>query len=207
MNKRIKTIASYINKSDLVADIGCDQALLSIHLAFNGISSIASDIRVNIIEKCKEKITKLNLEDFIKLRVGDGIEKINSDEADTLILSGMGTYTILKIIENSESKFKKIITISNNNHKILRERMHKLGYKILLEEIIYEKKKYYNLIIFIPGNTKYTLSELNIGKNHQNKSILKKYNEELINKYTKIYEKSNDVNIKELIEIIKNYKY
>lgn len=44
--------------------------------------------------------------------------------------------------------FNKIITISNNNHDILRSEMIKLGYYIKEEEIIKDKSKYYNLIVF-----------------------------------------------------------
>lgn len=207
MNKRIKKIASYIEVTDKVADIGCDQALLSIYLAKNNIKSIAIDIRSHIINRCKDSIIKLNLQNLIDLRVGDGLDKLKKDEADTLVLSGLGTHTILNIIKKEKNKFKKIITISNNNHKELRIKMLEFGYKILLEEIIYEKNKYYNLIIFIPGITHYSLSNLNIGINHQNKEILIKYNQELIKKYQKIYKKSNDKNVKELINIIMDYKY
>lgn len=207
MNRRIKKIASYIETTDKVADIGCDQALLSIYLAKNNIKSIASDIRSHIIERCREKVIKLNLQNLIDLRVGDGLEKINKNEVNTLVLSGLGTHTILNIIKWSKNKFKKIITISNNHHEKLRSKMLEYGYKILLEEIIYEKNIYYNLIIFIPGAANYSFSELNIGVNHKNKELLKNYNKKLLKKYNKIYEKSNNKKIKELINIIKNYKY
>lgn len=207
MNKRIKKIASYIEEKDKVADIGCDQALLSIYLAKNNIKSIAIDLRSHIIDRCKDSIIKLNLQNLIDLRVGDGLNSLNVNEVDTLVLSGLGTHTILNIIKKEKYKFKKIITISNNHHKELRAHMLEFGYKVSLEEIIYEKGKYYNLIIFIPGVTKYSLSDLNIGLNHQNKELLEKYNQELLKKYIKIYKKSNDKNIRELINIIKSYKY
>lgn len=150
MNNRLLKIASYIDSSDKVADIGCDQALLSIYLAKKNIKSIASDVRSHIIDRCKESIEKLNLQDFIDLRVGDGLESLKLKEVDTLVLSGLGTHTILNIINESKEQYKKIITISNNHHAILRSGMKKLGYKVLLEEIIYDKNKYYNLIIFVP---------------------------------------------------------
>lgn len=207
MNNRLLKIASYIDSSDKVADIGCDQALLSIYLAKKNIKSIASDVRSHIIDRCKESIEKLNLQDFIDLRVGDGLESLKLKEVDTLVLSGLGTHTILNIINESKEQYKKIITISNNHHAILRSGMKKLGYKVLLEEIIYDKNKYYNLIIFVPGSLNYSLNELNIGVNHQNKEMLKSYNKVLLKKYMKIYKKSNNKNIKELIDIIKSYKY
>ena len=96
MNKRIEKIASYISSDDLVADIGCDQAFLSEYLAKKGMCSVASDIKKNIIISAKERISE-GLKHYISFVIGDGLENI-PDNINTLILSGMGAYTILKIL-------------------------------------------------------------------------------------------------------------
>lgn len=207
MTNRIKTIASYIKSSDKVADIGCDSAELSIYLAHNKISSIAIDINENIIENDKLKIYNMNLEKYIDLRVGDGTEVLNFNEADTIVLAGLGSYTISKIIENSKHKYKKIITIANKNHKFLRKKMLEYNYEILSEEIIIEKNKYYNLIVFIPGKTLYNKEDLVIGFNHKNKENLLKYHNYIKTSYNKYSNFNKNKNIKELVDIIKNYKY
>ncbi len=202
---RIKAIIKYIDGSDKVADIGCDHAELSILLAKKAIHSIGIDIRSNIIEKSMDKINKYNFKDYIDLRIGNGTDSLKENEVNTLVLSGLGTHTIVKIISKSIYKFNKIITISNNDHKLLRERMLALGYKIMLEEIIYEKNKYYNLIIFVPGVADYTKKELYIGYNHKNLDLLKKYNSYVHDINIKYYNKNAIT--KELIDIINNYKY
>lgn len=202
MNKRIKTIFNYINSDDLVADIGCDQALLSELLAKNHIYSVASDIKKNIVSSAKKRIDDLKLSKYIKFVVSDGVKNIEAN-IDTLVLSGMGTYTILKILENSKKQYKKIITISNNNHDILRLKMLDLGYEVDKEEIIYEKNKYYNLIIFKIGNSKYSKEEILFGKNHQNIELFNKKIEHDLNKYKEIYNLNNSdetLNIIKLIE-------
>lgn len=200
MSKRINRIFSYISSEDFVADIGCDQALLSQLLAKNKIYSIASDIKENIILSAQKRINK-ELTNYISFVVGDGIENI-SDDVDTLVLSGMGTYTILKILGKSKKQYKKIITISNNNHDILREKMLKLNYKVDKEEIIFEKNKFYNLIVFVPGIINYSKEELLLGKNHQNTELLRRKLEFELNKYKKIYDLSTNKNILNNIKII-----
>ncbi len=199
---RLEKISSYINNDELVLDVGCDQALLSIMLAKRGIFSIASDLRENIIKKAQKNVPE-DLKKYITFRVGDGIT-LNSDETNyTLVMSGMGSYLILKILNSTPRKFKKIITISNNNHDILRKNMLDLGYIIDKEEIIKEKNKYYNLIIFKEGKTEYTKEELLIGKNHQNVRLLKEKNKFLIDKYEKIIKNiSKQTEIEELEEKI-----
>ena len=83
--------------------------------------------------------------------------------------------------------------------------MNSLGYSIKEEEIIKENGKYYNLIEFKPGNSKYTKEEILIGKNHQNIGLLIEKNNCLLMKYKNLYDKSDS--IKELVDVIKNYKY
>ena len=203
MTKRIARISSYIEDDEKVIDVGCDSCLLSIMLAKRGIYSVASDLRENIIENAKEKIDD-NLKKYITFRVGDGITLKESENNYTLVLAGMGTYLMVNILKNTTKTFKKIITISNNNHDILRKEFLHLGYIVETEEIIKEKNKFYNLIIFTRGNKKYSEKDLIIGLNHQNIKLLKEKNKELIKKYQNIINKINDSEkIKELERTIK----
>lgn len=203
MTKRIARISSYIEDDEKVIDVGCDSCLLSIMLAKRGIYSVASDLRENIIENAKEKIDD-NLKKYITFRVGDGITLKESENNYTLVLAGMGTYLMVNILKNTTKTFKKIITISNNNHDILRKEFLYLGYIVEAEEIIKEKNKFYNLIIFTRGNKKYSEKDLIIGLNHQNIPLLKEKNKELIKKYQNIINKINDSEkIKELERTIK----
>ena len=126
---RIEAIYNLINKEDKVADVGCDQAKLGIMLAKRKQNSIASDVSENVINRAKKDIAILELDKYIDLRVSDGLENIKENEADTLVLAGMGTHTMLEIISNTSLKFKKIITISNNYHDILRSKMNEYNYK------------------------------------------------------------------------------
>lgn len=202
MNKRINTILKYIDESDKVLDIGCDQALLGIELAKKSIYSYAGDIKENIVLNAKEKTKIIKLDKYITFKTSDGLKEFINDDIDTLVIAGMGTYTILDILKNSK-KYKKIITISNNDHYLLRTEMIKYGYKIKFEEIIYEKNKYYNLIIFIPGKEKYTEKELYFGYNHQNIELLNKRNKYLLEKYNKLPKKGKN-KLKNIIEMLEN---
>ncbi len=197
---RIEAIFSFIDEKDKVVDVGCDQAKLSKLLLTRNQCSIASDISEKVIKKAKESIK----DDRIDFRVSNGLEKINKDEVDTLVLSGMGTHTIIEILSNTKIKFKKIITISNNYHDILREKMNTFGYIVSEEQIIKENNKYYNLILFVPGNKNYSESELLIGLNHKDIDLYKEYLEYLSNKYKIIKKTSEDKNKKvdKMLEII-----
>lgn len=203
---RIKKISSYIEDNEKVIDVGCDQALLSKLLAKRHIYSIASDVVDSIIERASENLT-LEEKKYIDFRVGSGVT-LNENETDyTLVTAGMGTYTILDIVKNSKVRFNKIITISNNHHETLRREMIKMGYFIKLEEIVKEKGKLYNMIIFDTIEREFTNVELIVGYNHQNIELLKERNNLLINKYKEILLKTNNDIISEKLKIFANYNY
>ncbi len=193
---RIEAICSFIDDNDLVVDVGCDQVEVGILLSKRNIKSIASDISGKVVETAKEKINKLNLNNYIDLRVSDGLNNIKDKEANTLVLAGMGTHTIIEILKKTNLRFNKIITISNNYHDVLRDEMNKLNYIVSDELIVYDNNKYYNLIVFKEGNRKYTEKELLLGLNHKDKNIYNKYLEYLKNKYLEIQKSSNNQNEK-----------
>ncbi len=202
---RLEKISSYISDNEKVLDVGCDQALLSKILAKRKIYSIASDLRPNIIENAKKNLTPLEKE-YITFSVSDGVPTILNEEY-TLVLSGMGAHTILDILKNSNYRFNKIITISNNNHDILRTEMSKLNYYVLEEEIIKEKGKFYNLIVFDNVKRDYSKEQILVGINHKNKELLKEKNEYLIKKYTSILNIANNEKLIDIVNTLKDYKY
>lgn len=202
---RLEKISSYISDNEKVLDVGCDQALLSKILAKRKIYSIASDLRPNIIENAKKNLTPLEKE-YITFSVSNGVPTILNEEY-TLVLSGMGAHTILDILKNSNYRFNKIITISNDNNDILRTEMSKLNYYVLEEEIIKEKGKFYNLIVFDNVKRDYSKEQILVGINHKNKELLKEKNDYLIKKYTSILNNANNEKLIDIVNTLKNYKY
>ena len=202
---RLEKISSYISDNEKVLDVGCDQALLSKILAKRKIYSIASDLRPNIIENAKKNLTPLEKE-YITFSVNNGVPTILNEEY-TLVLSGMGAHTILDILKNSNYRFNKIITISNNNNDILRTEMSKLNYYVLEEEIIKEKGKFYNLIVFDNVKRDYSKEQILVGINHKNKELLKEKNDYLIKKYTSILNIANNEKLIDIVNTLKDYKY
>ena len=140
INERLKRVASFVDDNSYIIDVGCDHALLDIYLVKNkkNIKALASDINEGPLKYAIKNIEKYNLSDKIKTSLANGISKINSN-IDTIIISGMGTSSILDIIFSDKSKLsniKKIIISSNNNWYLLRKTFMDNGYSILDEDII-----------------------------------------------------------------------
>ena len=169
INSRLKTIANFILESDAksIIDVGCDHAFLDIYLFQNNnnLKIIASDINIGPLLKAKENLLKYHCLDNIKLERADGISKINND-IDTIVISGMGMETIVEILTNDKNKMKsvkRLIISSNNKYETLRYKICNLGFYINKEKIINEEGKYYIIIEFIKGFSKYSKKQLYFG--------------------------------------------
>ena len=181
-SERIKILASFINKEDIVLDVGCDHGYLSIYLKQNNLCKdvYASDISNNALNQAKTNFEKYHLN--IKSFISDGFNNIN-EEFNTAVIAGMGTSTILNILNNKKTPNKLIIS-SNNEHFKLRKNLNKLGYKLINEKIIYEKNHYYVIMLYLKGKQSLSKKELlfGISNNKEYFNYLLNKNRELLNK-------------------------
>ena len=217
LSKRLEAISSLVPINSSIIDIGCDHALLDIYLYQNKISNkiIASDINKNALNNAKENIKKYKLEKYIETRLGNGLDTLNEkDNINTIIISGMGSHTIIGILKNNLNKLKDINTIiiqSNNKLEFLRKEITKLNYLIEDEIMVEDNKKIYTIIKFIKGNKKYTKKELYFGPillNKQNE-VFKKYNKGELDKlkmFLKLLPKNKIIDRYKLKKEIRLYK-
>ena len=195
---RLLTIASLIDKRSSVLDVGTDHAYLPIILSQNKKckSIIASDVSSNALKIAKDNLKKYHIDD-VKLILSNGLENIN-DDYDTIVLAGMGTSTIIKILENKKLPNTLIISSNNDLYK-LRKFMNKIKYKIKEEIVILKKNKYYDIIKYQKGNEKLSYFKKMYGKSND-----KKYYKYLLANEKFIFKK---VNLFKKINLLKNIIY
>ena len=86
LNNRLLTVASLVEEKRKIIDVGCDHAFLSIYLVQNKkpLKVIASDINDGPLLHATENVKKYQLEDSIKVKLGNGVEPIE-DDIDNII--------------------------------------------------------------------------------------------------------------------------
>lgn len=195
---RLLTIASLIDNGSSVLDVGTDHAYLPIFLSQNKKckSIIASDVSSNALKIAKDNLKKYHIDD-VKLILSNGLDSIN-EEYDTIVLAGMGTSTIIKILENKKLPNTLIISSNNDLYK-LRKFMNKIKYKIKEEIVILEKNKYYDIIKYQKGNEKLSYFKKIYGKSND-----KKYYKYLLTNEKFIFKK---VNLFKKLNLLKNIIY
>ena len=176
LSQRLLQVSKMIKKSAKVLDVGTDHAYLPIYLKKNKLckSVCASDVSQNALDIAKKNLIKYDMD--IKLYLSDGLENIKEDY-DTITLCGMGTSTIVKILDGK--KLPDNIIISSNNDLVkLRKYMNSIGYKIVDEQVVYENKKYYDIISYEKGKEKLNYKEVLLGKSNDIKYYKYLYNKE-----------------------------
>lgn len=180
---RLKTLASLVKDNSSIVDVGCDHGLLDIYLTkYKNVRCIASDNKASCLNNAISNIKKYNLEDKIETKLTDGLLNLEIKESDNIVISGMGTHTILDILKTNRLSDTLIIS-SNNDIKMLRTNVINLGYYIDCEIFIIDKNKPYVIIKFKKGTKKYSKSDLKYGPYLKNNI---KYIDYLIKKYNLI---------------------
>lgn len=197
LSKRLRTILDMIDNKERLIDVGCDHALLDIE-AINEHkvkSAIAIDINEKALLTAQKNINKYRTSNITLLNQ-DGLNNVQLNDDDIVVISGLGTRTIKNILQGH--KVNEVIIQSNNDIFELRSFMNK-KYIIKDEKVINDKGIYYVIIHFKLGNKKYRLNELLFGPMIIEKE--KDYLKYLKEKYTKIYK---DIPNK---YFLKKYKY
>ena len=155
LSKRLATIASFCDPKDKVIDVGCDHGLLSIYLKDKVTKILATDINPASLNQACHNFYKYHIN--IPILNCDGINIKEIDEYNTLIIAGMGAYTIKHILNNPSklTSISKIIISSHNHQEIVREYLNSLGFYLDDEKIIYDKK-YYFIMKFIKKDIKHS---------------------------------------------------
>lgn len=159
MTPRLFAVANMVKESDLVADIGTDHAYIPVYLVLNNIAkrALAMDINEGPLKRADENIIKFNLTDKIKTRLSDGLCKLSDNEADTVIIAGMGGILINSIIEahkNRLTSVKKYILQPMTAIEETRKYLAENGFKIIDEKLAKEDDKIYTVLSVARGEMK-----------------------------------------------------
>ena len=145
---RIKEIAKYINPYKVIADIGCDHGYLIIE-AFenqNINKAYAVDNKEGPLSSAKNNIKNKNYYNNIIFSLSSGIKEIG-DDTECVVIAGMGGILISEILCDDLKNVKRLILEPNRDQEEVRKKVHELGFNITNEEVVFEKGKYYEIII------------------------------------------------------------
>ena len=159
MTPRLLAVANMVDSAGCVADIGTDHAYVPVYLILNDMAktALAMDINEGPIGRAEENIKRFSLSDKIKTRLSDGLAQLTDNEADTVIVAGMGGILINNIIEASKgrlSSVKKYVLQPMTAIEETRRYLAENGFEIVDEVLAKEDEKIYTIISATPGEMK-----------------------------------------------------
>ena len=151
LDARLSLCAEFVREGSRVADIGTDHAYLPVHLILSGKipSAIAADIGSEPLKSGTETVVKFSLEDKISLRLSDGLQSINPDEVDDIVIAGMGGETIIGILERAEwikdSRLRLILQPMTKAHLVV-DYLCREGFRIDMQKTCEAADKVYTVM-------------------------------------------------------------
>lgn len=151
LSKRLQAVADLVSVGSIACDVGCDHGYIPVWLIQNRICPrvIAVDRGAGPLGNAKENVRAFGLEEYITLRLSDGVASLEKGEADSLILAGMGGRLIIKILSEGMEKIramKEVVLQPQSEIAAVRRFLRDSGFYIVQENMVYEDGKYYPMM-------------------------------------------------------------
>jgi tRNA (adenine22-N1)-methyltransferase len=157
LGRRLSVCAQMVRAGAHLADIGTDHAYLPVWLALRGdiSSAVASDIRLGPLRRARQNILRYGVSGLVSERLSDGLAAVSPEEADDIVIAGMGGKMIARIMEGApwlRNPEKHLILQPMTSVEDLRLFLAENGFAVLEERAAEEDGHIYSamLVAYIP---------------------------------------------------------
>lgn len=171
LSRRLKRLADMITKGNRLADVGTDHGYVPIYLCEqNKIpSAIAMDVNRGPLERAKAHIQEAGLTAYIETRLGDGLDSLGANEADAVLIAGMGGPLTVRILTRGRAALcgvRELILQPQSEIAGVRRWLLENGYRIVQEDMVQEDGKYYPMFraVSCEGIEEYSEEEYHYGR-------------------------------------------
>lgn len=147
-NNRISEVAKFIDPYKIIADIGCDHGFLVIEAfeKYHIDKAYAVDNKEGPLNQAIHNIKDKPYYKNVIFSLSSGIEEIGED-TECVVIAGMGGILITEILDKPLKNVKRLILEPNRDPEDVRKKVVSLGFDIVNEEVIFDKGKYYEIIV------------------------------------------------------------
>lgn len=195
---RFEEIISCVPPCEVLLEVGCDHALLTLLALNKGIckSAIVSDISDACLSKAREN---LKSHENCEFYVCDGIP--TQANADCILICGMGGHTIEHILSGYNGR--ATLVVSPQSHaELVRQKLAEMGYAICIDRCFEDKGKFYDVIRAEKGSSELDELQIHFGVFYKEKNpCLKRKLERRLNELKKGKDANAD-KIKKISEVL-----
>ncbi len=151
LSPRLAAVAAMVPRGARVADVGTDHGLLAVYLAEQGIAAsvVATDVRPGPLAAAKENIEACGLAGRIELRLCDGLADVQPEEADVIVIAGMGGETIAGILSRAPwalENDRRLLISPQSKQELLRAWLWEHGCAIREERLVRDAGRIYPIL-------------------------------------------------------------
>ena len=168
LSPRLAAIAAIVPAGAHLADVGTDHALLPISLLLSGAiaSAVAADIRPGPLKRAEMNARRYGAKG-IRFALCDGLDGISQEEADTVVIAGMGGENIAGILARAPWTHRDVTLLLQpmSRPEELRGFLYASGIEIASEQLVFDCGRIYSVICARGGSpAPYTAAELYTGR-------------------------------------------
>ena len=164
LTPRLRLLADWVPPGARLADVGTDHAYLPVWLRLHGrvVSAIACDLREGPLARARETGRAYGA-DEIDFRLGDGLSVVSPEEADTIVIAGMGGENIAAILEQAPwtaDGVHRLLLQPMTRAEVLRRFLMEHGYAIRREILVRDRGTLYPVMEAAGGEMTLSLGQL-----------------------------------------------
>ncbi len=169
LTNRLQACANLVKDGARLADIGCDHGYVPVYLCETGKikSAVASDVNEGPLNSCKSLVNFSGLNDKIKCVLSNGLQKIDKNEIDDILIAGMGGELIATILGACDYVKEKHIILNPMTHpELARKWLYDNGFEIINDIIVSDSRHHYSVFDAEYSGTfrEYTQTDCFLGK-------------------------------------------
>ena len=154
LSRRLRALVELIPREgvSVVADIGTDHGLVPAWLVASGVAraAIAIDRREAPLSAARRTMIASRVTDRVELRLGSGFEPLANDEADTVVVAGLGEPTIIDLVAGPRpSGIRRLVLQPNGDGRALRSVLA-ATHAIVDETLVRDRGRLYPIVVAQP---------------------------------------------------------
>lgn len=150
LDERLAAVAAMVRPGSRVADVGTDHGYLIARLLQEkkAVFGYACDIHPKPLDKARETLKNCGLEGCSRCLLGDGLSGLSPEQADDIVIAGMGAETILHILDEAgwRDPGQRFLLQPMSKHHLLRAGLYRRGYEIQTEKAVIVKGFAYTVL-------------------------------------------------------------
>lgn len=156
LQPRLHLLADLVPEGAKLADIGTDHGYLPVYLLQKGriTSAIAADIGQAPLDHARHTARQYGVEEHLRFLCCDGLRGIGPEDADTVVIAGMGGETIIHILSQAPwTKEGKTLLLLQpmTKQEDLRRWLNENGYAQCAERLVRDKDYLYPVLTAFGG--------------------------------------------------------